>query len=152
MVYQWKPKVPYTFKTDAQTAGEICETLNQENRLSAETLVDISRPVDAPLHQEFEWDDGIAGEEWRKHQARHLLHSLVTVDDKAPTEPIRGFFKIERSKNTYESITSILQKPDKYAALLDTALSELKAFSRKYCAIKELAPVLSAIDEFVNKK
>ena len=150
MVYQWKSNTPYTPKVDAQTAGEICEKLSSENRLNASELVNISRPDDAPLHKAFEWDDTIAGEEWRRHQARNLINALFISEPEAQHEPVRGFFKLERKAETYETLDTILRKPDKYEALLATARSELAAFSRKYRALSELEPVFQAIDTWLQ--
>ena len=55
MVYKWKDAA--RIKSDAQTAGEICEKLEKNGGLTAKRLVDESRPEDAPLHKEFEWND-----------------------------------------------------------------------------------------------
>ena len=43
-------------KVDAEVAGRVCEELERNGGLTAERLVEASRPEDAPLHKEFEWD------------------------------------------------------------------------------------------------
>jgi hypothetical protein len=63
MVYKWKDAA--RLKTDAQTAGEICEKLEKNGGLTAKRLADESRPEDAPLHKEFEWNDATAAEAYR---------------------------------------------------------------------------------------
>lgn len=75
MIYRWK--TGSRFKTDANIAAGIMNKLAKENRLNAETLVDVSRPEDAPLHNEFEWDDVKAAEEWRKQTSRVMIASVV---------------------------------------------------------------------------
>ena len=144
MVYQYKTNLPYRFPVSAQVAGDVCEKLEREGRLTPNALVDESRPADAPLHAAFEWDDAIAGEEWRRHQARNLIGALIIVTE--PEKPsVRGFYKIESRSGGYEAIGTILKTESKYAALLKTAKSELTNFARKYRSLTELTPVFDAI-------
>lgn len=143
MTYQWKTGT--RAKADAQVAGEMCERLAEEGRLTAEDLLDENRPEDAPLHGEFEWNDGIAAEEWRKQQARNIINHLVVVRENV--EPVRGFFQIERKTSAYQPIGTILRHADQTNQLLDTALRELTAFQRKYNALCQLSKVFDAISE-----
>ncbi len=101
-----------------------------------------------PLHSEFEWDDEKAAEGYRLSQARHIINCLCIKAEEAPNkEPIRAFFKIERNESNYNSLETILQSEDSYAVLLRTALSELKAFEKKYKQIKELARVFDELEK-----
>lgn len=145
MVYQWKAGSRQT--GDAQIAGEMCAALEAEGRLTAEVLVEVNRPEDAPLHNSFEWQDDVAAEEWRKYQARNIIHSItvVAVPDK---EPVRAYFNVCTASPQYESLQTIVQHEDKYAQLLESARRELEAFQRKYNTITELSAVFDAINEF----
>lgn len=143
MVYQWKSGS--RISADAQTAGEMCSRLEEAGQLTAKALLDANRPLDAPLHGEFDWNDTTAAEAWREHQARRIINSLVIVSDKS--EPVRGFFKIERTESTYQSISTILRSESATEKLLDTALKELEAFKRKYITLQQLCGVFRAIDE-----
>lgn len=143
MVYEFK-KGSY-ISGDAQAAGEMCEKLAAEGRLTAEQFVEENRPEGAPMHGAFDWDNDIAADKWRLHQARHIIASLeIRVEEKPP---VRAFFNITRSEPTYSHIESILQRPDETELLLKTALAELTAFRKKYANLKELAGVFAAIDE-----
>lgn len=141
MVYQWKSGA--RIRADAQLAGEMCMKLADEGRLTAKDLLDESRPVDAPLHDEFEWDDGLAAESWREHQARNIINSLLIVPEKS--EPVRGFFKIEQAERNYHSVTAILSRKDTAQRLFDNAMRELVAFQRKYHALEQFNEVWQAI-------
>lgn len=143
MVYKLKPGSH--IKANAQVAGEMCERLASENRLTAKVLVDENRPVDAPLHGEFEWDDAIAAEQYREVQARHIINCIIKVEDKQ--EPVRSFFNIEVKSPEYKHIDVILQSADDTSKLLKTALSELQAFRKKYNRLTQLNPVFQAIDQ-----
>jgi len=143
MVFKWKPGSHH--KVDAQIAGEVCKALEEEGRLTAGDLVEESRPEEAPLHSEFEWDDSIAAEEFRKQQARVMIATIIEVisPDIVPT---RAFFNIVHKESNYESVRTIIADEDKRKVLLAKALSELHAFEQKYSTLLELTEVFTAID------
>lgn len=136
-------------KADPQIAGQMCEQLEQTVGLTADTLLDANRPKDAPLHDEFEWDDSIAAEEYRKTQARHIIGSLRVVVGEKEEAPIRAFFPV--SKPLYESTKIIFSVPEKTEALMQQALRELGSFQRKYAALEKLQPVFAAIDVMLGE-
>lgn len=143
MVYKLKPGSH--IKADAQVAGEMCERLASENRLTAKVLVDENRPVDAPLHDEFEWDDAIAAEAYREEQARHIIQCIIKVEE--DVAPVRAFFNIEKASPEYKHIDVILKTEDDTTKLLKTAFGELRAFQKKYARLQQLTPVFKAIDK-----
>jgi len=145
MVYQWK-KSSY-IKTDANIAGQMCEELTKTVGLTAKTLLDANRGEDDPLHNEFEWDDGIASELYREGQARHIINCLCVCPEveSKKEETVRAFFKVENTE--YEHIDVILSVQDKYEALLKQAKAELNVFQRKYASLKELQPLFDVIKE-----
>lgn len=148
--YKWKSGA--RIKGDAQASGELFEKLAAtEEGLTAETLLEANKPKSAPLHNDYEWSDKKAAHEWRLHQSRNFIHSIVTVEvqedqNTAQPEPQRAFF-ITTEKHKYEPLAVIVKEQSKYDRLLETALSELLAFKRKYEALKELQPVFDAMKE-----
>ena len=143
MVFQWKQGA--RIKADAQQAGILCSKLETEGRLTAKALLDESRAEGSPLHDEFEWNDGIAAEKYRENQARHIINCLVTVHESA--SPTRSFFNIECKTAEYRSVTAIMQNQ-----LLSLALRELDAFKQKFSSLSELAAVFAAIEEIQEKR
>lgn len=143
MVYEWKPGA--RIRANPQIAGDMCQKLESEGRLSAKNLLDENRPEDAPLHGEFEWNDTEAAEKYREQQARHIINSLVVCHEKA--EPVRAYFKIETTENTYQSINVIFQNSDKAARLFEIAMRELVSIKNKYSRIERLSKVWGAIEE-----
>lgn len=143
MVYKFKSGAQ--IRADAQVAGEMCERLASEGRLTARNLVDENRPETAPLHGAFEWNNDTAAECWREHQARHIIASLTIQTEQA--EPIRAFFNIVRADPQYSHIESILQEKDDTENLLKMALAELVSIQKKYFMLHKLAKVFEAIDE-----
>lgn len=142
MVYQWKSGSQH--RSDPQIAGEMCKKLEEQGRLTAKDLLDENRPKDAPLHNEFEWNDGKAAESWREHQARNIINSLIIVPEMS--EPIRCFFKVERAESTYRSVSAIIQNEDTAQKLFEMAKRELDAIQKKYNSIHRLKPVWDAIN------
>jgi hypothetical protein len=124
----------------------MCAELAKDGRLNAQTLVDVNRPEDAPLHSCFEWNDVLAAEEWREHQARNIINS-ITVVTMPGQEPVRAYFNIHTKLPNYESVQAIVQQEDKYQLLLEMAKKELSAFTRKYKQLSELSKVFDAINE-----
>ena len=64
-------------------------------------------------------------------------------------EPVRAFFNVEYGSKHYESTKIVLEDAEKTSALLSMALSDLRAFQRKYAGLKALSSVFEAIDEAV---
>ena len=130
-------------KADAQEAAAVCEKLANEGNLTARSLVDVSRPEDAPLHDEFDWNDTTAAESWREHQARRIIGSLeIIVEEK---EPVRAFFSVVTHEPQYTHINAILRSEDETERLLRMAYRELQAFQRKYSRLEALRGVFEAI-------
>ena len=85
--------------------------------LTPEAVVDDARPDDAPLHSHFEWDDALAGEQYRLVQARHLIRA-VTVD--APSSALRS------PQQVHISLQALTQ-----------AEREWRALKAKYAALRD---------------
>lgn len=149
--YQWKSGS--RIKADAQKSGELFEQLsNTAEGLTARTLLDANKPETAPLHNEYEWNDETAADNWRLHQSRHFINSIAIIETTSEDveTPVRAFH-ITTSESKYEPITAIIKEPDKYAALLKSAKAELMSFKNKYNTLRELTPVLKAIEEVTNE-
>lgn len=146
MVYQWKTGA--RIKGDAQKSGELFEQLSKtEEGLTAQTLLEANIPENAPLHSDYEWNDGVAANEWRLHQSRNFINSIVMLAPTTETEEtsVRAFF-ITTEASKYEPLTAIVENKSKYETLLSAAKSELKSFKNKYNTLKELTTVMQAIN------
>lgn len=153
MVYEWK--AGYSYPVSAQVAGEEIERIKAssgKDYIQPEELLEASRPVSAPLHKCFDWNDATAAEKWRTSQA-HLLITRVTVKVVGGTEPVRAFVNVSKylEKGKFVSVSRALEVSDYRETLLSTALMELKTFRNKYHRLKELASVIKTIDEVLNE-
>ena len=172
MVYECKWKPGSYHKVDAQTAYEECQRVESERGLTPANLVDESRAEDAPLHEEFEWDDSIAAERYREVQAAEVIRHIITirVDDKpvvehrtfspVPASMVRKSIDdeseddVERKteKNVYVNTYVAIQRPETHDVILGRAMSELRAFKRKYSSLEELKNVIYEIDVLFDAK
>lgn len=160
----WKPGSQ--IRADAEAAFAAMDELrNGEGGLSPQTLLDASRPEDAVLHNEFEWDDSIAAEQYRLRQAGHIIRSIVVVrekpeednTDKAPAI-CRVFFpthdREDERRGTYESVFVLSKDEDTRARMMRDCLNELTWFRNKYAALKEIVTALeipiSILQEKIN--
>lgn len=57
-------------------SGELQRLEDERGRLTPEIVVDSARHEESPLHDEFDWDDGVAAHQWRIEQARRLIRSV----------------------------------------------------------------------------
>lgn len=149
-IYGWRPGTH--IKADAQQAGEMIEALRNSGGLSTQRLLDANRKEGTVLHNEFEWDDGKAAEEYRLNQAAHIIRSIVVVqqkdedqeEDREPVQvPVKIYYPTHAEKGEYERVDVLLKNEDSRRKLLNDCLSELKAFQRKYSSLKELADMLA---------
>lgn len=149
MIYKWKPQgAPAGI--DAQVAGEELERIRTFNngRLEPKSVVDASRPKDAPLHPAFEWNDKKAAESWRQDQASHMIrHIEVTVDETGEKPPIRAFVSVKREEDrSYTSIQHALSDNDLRAQVVAQAWSDLEAWRKRYAELVEFAKVFAVIE------
>lgn len=152
MVYKWKSISG--IKADPQKAALQFEELEKTVGLTAQNLLDANRDPDAILHNEFEWDDTVAAEQYRVHQAGQIIRMLCVETESNPdvssSTPIRAYFQTSENKS-YEHISVILKNESKYQEMLSRAYSELKTFQRKYEKLSELKPIFDAIDSWVDR-
>ena len=144
MVYKWKTNF---YKTPAEIAGKELERIaSLPGGLTAEAVVDESRPVTAPLHNEFEWNNDVAAEKYREQQARSMISNLVYVTEQ-PEEPVcvavRAFVKTETE---YKNIHIAMNNENDRQYVLKTALRELESFKQKYASITAFDKLFVEID------
>lgn len=144
--YEWKTKS--MIKADPNEAGKQFEELERTVGLTAENVVNTNREEGTPLHDEFEWNNDIAAENYRLMQARHLIGNIcVRVETKQGEIVQQRVFLKTTECSPYESVSVIIKDEDKHAAMLERALKELTAFMKKYQVLKELYPLKSVIDD-----
>lgn len=146
-------RVPGLQKAPAEVTGKVFEELaNSEKGLSPRTLVDASRDVNAPLHNEFEWRDDVAAEKYRLTQAQGIITNLriVTVQADGSKALDRAFVVKPGGESQYVFIQNALSREDWRDHLLEEARRECKAFLGKYRRIKALAGIVDSMEQFLH--
>jgi hypothetical protein len=117
--------------------------------LTPGVVVDAARPADHPLHDRFEWDDALAGEAWRRFQARDLIQSVRAeyVRPNGTTGRIRAFHSIpgeDPSRPVFEPLEDIVENPVTRAVLVAQMRREWTAFKERYEHLVEFAELFGA--------
>lgn len=136
---------PCVFKADAQKVADEISSIGLS--VKPEEIVDKARDESTELHKCFEWDDTKAAEKYRVYQARQIVCHLIVkeVNNEPQKQEVRFFYKTD-SQEGYKPVSYIMRNEDEYQKLLDRALSELKAFEKKYSALKELDGLFDVIN------
>ena len=148
-------------KIDAKVAAAEVQRLMEEHgdKVEATDVLEAAESPRNPLHPEFEWSDTKAAREYRLEQARRLLRGIeivyVRVENGKRTSTSFSFVSAVHNPDDvgahyYISTEDGMKQPDQRAEMLANALSELRAFLRKYAVLTELASVFSAIDKTVK--
>lgn len=125
--------------------AELERIREKRGQLKPEYVVEESKDENAILHNIFQWDDTIAAQKWREHQASALIRNItITVSNEMINRPIRAIVNVASSAGngrSYIPITEAIHDKTAYEDLLAQAKSEMESFLAKYQQIEELNPV-----------
>ena len=121
----------------AQDAGEELERISKEHgEVTPPLVVDEARPEESPIHEVFEWDDYVAAESHREHQARQLIRSIQVVKPEGNTEPV--FIHIH-SEQAYLPTKTVVNDVDFFAEAKRSAEKRLQEASASLNQLKSIA-------------
>jgi len=122
---------------------EILERINKDNGgITPQAVVDYARPDGSELHEAFEWDDNVAGEEYRKWQARQLIVRVKIEDTNIPLyHSIRAKINVEQP--VYKPIEEVKKSRSLLGEVVNNALNEIEYWQEKYEYLNELAGVVN---------
>ena len=153
MVYKWKPQT--VIAVAAQLVGEELELIRikHNDRLTQEDVVTEAKKKQSPLHPAFEWDDAVAGHNFRLDQASYLIRSItMTIEGDETKPPVRAFVNVERdSDRSYTSTVHAMSDKELRAQVLARALGELEAWRVRYNELTELARLFTEIDKAAKR-
>lgn len=131
------------YKVSAEDCYTEFQTLSE---ITPQNVVNLARNENSKLHNDFEWDNEIAGEKYRLSQAREMIQLLAFKPKEEIHEPTR-VYQISTEKTVYKPVEVILQNNDEYQNLLKRALLELESFKKRYSNLVELEEVFLAINK-----
>jgi hypothetical protein len=128
-----------------QVAGEeLNKLLDEEGMLQAADVVEAARPLDAPLHPAFEWDDSIAAEQFRKGQARQLIRAICIAPHKGE-KPQRIFVNVSTpGGRKYAQMSVVVQSQSLFDSARADAIIRLRNAER---SLEELHQAISGDDK-----
>lgn len=131
------------YKVSAEDCYTELQTLSE---ITPQNVVDLARNEDSKLHNDFEWDNDIAGEKYRLLQASDMIRMLTYEPKDEKHEPIR-VYQISTKKTVYKPVEMILKNEDEYQNLLKRALAELNSLKKRYSTLVELEQVFIEIEK-----
>lgn len=140
-------------KPEAEAVGNHLEMLRKhfKGELTPQDVVDDARKNNSPLHGLFEWNDGLAAEQYRLAQARSLIRSVVAIyKDDEPERPVvraHAFTHIPEGETShYRDTAHALSQKDTRDAVLQRAWRELAAWRLRYKSLKEFAGFIETVE------
>jgi hypothetical protein len=139
-------KQRYAFRTGTKIKGvsadvagsELDRIYRERGSLDPTLVVDEARPEDAQLHPAFEWQDEVAGENWRKYQARTLIRSVEVVKDDQQA-PVWINVQPVSMAASYVLADVVAITPDFLAVAVSEAAKRLSAAEDALSQLKRLA-------------
>jgi hypothetical protein len=132
-------------KEIAECAEQIenIETGDLEEVIKAEAVVSKAAAEDSAMHGYFEWDDTLAGHQYRLGQARALIRKMVVImpDDQSEAMlPKYVSLRPDRKKpgGGYRETARVLNNKELLAELEETAKRDLDGILRRYEMLRDL--------------
>lgn len=153
--FQFKPnrQVP---AMEAPVVGAELDRINKvRGELRPEHVVDESRPSKAVLHPLFEWNDAVAGEKYRVHQARNIINVVQIVEDRdgKPSVKVPAFVNVaqggytNQAERRYVPIAEAMADDDTRRTLVERCLRKLLCIRDEYRQLVEFSNVWTAVDD-----
>ena len=117
----------------------------RRGHLTGEIVVAEAAEPSHPLHDHFEWDDTVAGHQYRVVQALQLLRITFRPDPSKPTE-LRAFVALkgkETPRSDYVPVTEAMADPFSRELLLSQMERDWKLFKRRYEHMAEFAAFIA---------
>lgn len=129
---------------------------NHGGFLNPPDVVAFAEDPDTELHKHFIWDDTAAAQQYRLEQARRVIRVHVTLirgQEKEEPVEVRAYVSLpkDRGELGYRSIEDVMSDDELRQQMLDDAYAEMSVFAQKYRVLKELSPVIGAIDKAMHQ-
>ncbi len=143
------------FKNPPEVAGKVFQELEEKGiTITPKSLVDASRNESDPLHNEFEWNDAIAGEKYRQEQARFIIRNLIIEEvelDEPSLPKNRAFVYTGNTSTGYVRLNEVLKNKEWRSNLLKAAKRDMLYFINKYDKLEELTNVIEQMKQILSQ-
>lgn len=121
------------------------ERLGRTEALSRRRVVEAARPANAVLHALFEWNNRVAAESWRDHQAGKVINSVEIYQPQRPEEPVvfrPAFYHIPNPNpgvaGSYVAREVLVENPDVFQRALTELLRNADGLERRVRDLRRL--------------
>ena len=135
-------------KVKARQYGELLfREAHDRDGLPPREIVDMARDRKSLLHDEFEWDDKIAGEEHRMEQARRLVRAISVTfvhgeRQESHEVTVRAMHNTTRNgRRAYRTIDAISSDATQRAQVIQQAYDALLTWQARYDTYSELGDI-----------
>lgn len=129
----------------------LMEIEKKKGILNPEDIVSEAKKKTSPLHDKFTWNDSVAGNLYRIHQARNLIRIYVEqIPNSVSDVEHRVFVSLKEDRYSgggYRTLVSVMEDTELRLQLLNEAKEELKLLKNKYEMLEELAKVFEEINK-----
>jgi hypothetical protein len=139
------------YHVDATVARHELERINaRDGGVSAPGVVQAARPAKAPLHPAFEWDNGVAGESWREHQARNLIRSIRIIGPSGHEAPMFVSVAVQAEQGppqrVYRPLLEVVSEPTALASAIELLMEKLASAQAALDDVREAASAVGVDD------
>lgn len=132
--------------TSEERTKELTRIYKRDKCVQASVVVEEAKPKSSPIHDEFEWNDKVAGHQYRLGQARRMIRitpirmetgarqRLVHVPSVQLEQPTA---QIVEREGVYKPIRTVAQNDADYQAALQELLGKLHAAERAVMDLKK---------------
>jgi hypothetical protein len=155
--YKWREDAPQP-KVEAQVFGDLVDDLAKNDPtggVKAQTIVEVARKRNSPIHALFEWDNEVAGEAHRLAQARGYLGALQITrvhikEGRAVSN--RAFFSVRTTEQKrYVPRERILGDADLKRQVLQDACNDLQIYIRKFNLVVGLGTYIPRMEQVLSE-
>lgn len=128
-------------KNDAMKKA-IQRLYDKDGEVKASTLVATAKPKNSPIHNYFEWDDKIAGHEYRLIQGRKYIRIVTIERENKPEQLVHvGAANPETGsrEGVYKTAPDIVKCPDEFERAISEAITRLSAARRAVDLLERVA-------------
>jgi len=151
--------VPGPFFREKKSFKAICGELDKiqsrnSGALTAKTVLAEAKNKKSAMHSCFEWDDSIAAEKHRLHQAGDLIRNVkIQLEGNGEALVVRAFVTVKDDDGwKYFDNETVMSDAEMYAQVLERAYKDAQNYKNKYEHLEETAGIIGEIEKFSAPK
>jgi hypothetical protein len=127
--------------------AELMKIRKKKGALTPAIVVDAARNKKSPLHDQFEWDDTVAAEKYRRDQAHRLIQKckVTYIDSKGRSRDVRAFLAVrgtEVPQPVYDPVEEIAADPLALKIALAQAEREWRTLRARWSHLTEFTAMI----------